>query len=109
QAAGALSAEAARIADAAVGRYNGSLQIARLPYQLIVAVTFVVFPLVSQAEFAADRTRMRDYIEKSLRLSLFVVTAAATAIAARPDALLAILFPKNAAGVNEYVQAAPAL
>lgn len=108
-AAGAAAEAAARAADAAVGRYNAALQIARLPYQAILAVTFVIFPLVSQAEFKADQAKTREYITKSLRLSLLVVTALATAVAARPEALLALLFPKNASGVNEFLQGAPAL
>jgi len=107
--AGRAPGEAAAIANRAVGAYNAALQIARLPYQAILAVTFVLFPLVSQATFSDDAGRTRGYVAKAMRLSLLVVVAAAVAVAARPDALLAFLFPKNDRGVNEYLAGAAAL
>ena len=107
--AGATPVAATVLANKAAGTYNAALQLARLPYQAILAVTFVLFPLVSQSAFASDSARTRSYIEKSIRLSLIVVTACAVAVAARPDSLLAIIFPKNDQGVNEYLKGAAAL
>src|SRR5262249_28547136 len=43
--------EAAVLADKQVAHYRVVQNLARLPYQLMIAVTFVVFPLVSRATF----------------------------------------------------------
>src|SRR5262249_8400089 len=40
------------VSDVDVGYYTKVQQVARLPYQAIIAVTFVVFPLLSQSTFA---------------------------------------------------------
>jgi O-antigen/teichoic acid export membrane protein len=102
QAAAAGQAEPAAVASQAAGLYGMAQAIARLPYQLILSVTFVIFPLVSQATFAADLERTRGYIDKAMRLSLIIVLALAVSIAARPEALLYL-------AKREYLAAAPSL
>jgi stage V sporulation protein B len=97
----AHAAEEAAARQTAV--YTAAQQVARIPYQAILSVTFVVFPLVSQATFASDAARTRGYVEKSIRLSLLVVLALAAGVAARPEGLLS-LFPKQ-----EYLPGALAL
>jgi O-antigen/teichoic acid export membrane protein len=109
EAAGSAAAAATATASRAIGAYNGALQIARLPFQATVAVTMVVFPLVSQATHAGDAERTREYIRKAVRLSLLVVVTAAVGAAARPDSILSFVFPKNAAGVNDFLAGAAAL
>ena len=107
--AGAAADVATTTASKALGAYNAGLSIARLPYQLTIAVTFVIFPLISQSIFAADLERTRETIRKAVRLSLVVVVAAVAAVAARPDRIFLLIFPSNAQGVNEYLPGAAAL
>ncbi len=90
-------------AKAAVGLYTAAQNIARLPYQMILSVTFILFPLISQATLAADAERTRTYIRNSIRGSLLLVTMLATTVAAHPDAILSF-FPRR-----EYLPAGSAL
>ncbi|HEX2569087.1 MAG TPA: oligosaccharide flippase family protein [Polyangia bacterium] len=93
----------ATLASEQIGLYTAAQNVARIPYQAILSVTFVIFPLVSQATFTNDVERTRSYIQKSIRLPLLVVLAMAVAVAARPSAVLAF-FPRG-----EYLSAGSAL
>lgn len=79
--------------DFEAGLYNSVQTIARLPYQLILAVTFVIFPMMSRATFEADALRARRYVLVTMRYSLVVVGLMAAPLAARPAAVMRLLFP----------------
>lgn len=96
-------AEVKRSVDALVGVYGAAQTAARLPYQLILAVAFIVFPLLSAPALQADRARTRQYITATLRYSLVASLAMVVALAVRPHATLRLLYPA------EYVTGAPAL
>jgi stage V sporulation protein B len=85
-------ADAAKEADGQVGLYGAVQQLARLPYQLMIAVTFVIFPLVSQATFENDKAKARSYIAMTLRLSLIFAGAMGAVLAAHPEPILDIPF-----------------
>jgi O-antigen/teichoic acid export membrane protein len=93
-------------ADALAGAYEAVRNLALLPYQALLVVTFVIFPLVSRATFADDRQATAAYIRQTLRYALILGAALAIALSARPGALLALLYPK-AYGVG--AQALPIL
>jgi O-antigen/teichoic acid export membrane protein len=80
-------------ADALAGAYEAVRNLALLPYQALLVVTFVIFPLVSRATFAADREATSAYIRQTLRYALLLGAALAVVLSARPAALLAILYP----------------
>jgi stage V sporulation protein B len=86
-------ATAAHEADGQVGLYGAAQKLARLPYQLMIAVTFVVFPLVSQATFDNDRAKAASYVRTTMRLSLVFAGALGAALAAHPEPLIRILYP----------------
>ena len=75
------------------GQYAALRTLALLPYQALLVVTFVIFPLVSRATFTADREATRAYVRQTLRYALLLATAMGVALAARPTALIGILFP----------------
>ena len=91
--AGVASAEIKRTVDAVVGVYGAAQTVARLPYQLIVAVTFIVFPLLSAPAVQADRARTQRYISATLRYSLIAMLGLVAALGVRPQATLRLLFP----------------
>jgi O-antigen/teichoic acid export membrane protein len=76
----------------AAGQYLALRNLALLPYQALIVITFVIFPLVSQATFAEDRAATRAYVTQTMRLALIVASAMGLALAARPGALLAIAY-----------------
>jgi stage V sporulation protein B len=93
----------ALVGDTQAGLYNAVQTIARLPYQLILAVTFVIFPMMSRAALDGDGERSKRYVVTTMRYSLVVVGMMSVALASRPAAVIRLLFPA------EYAQVAPAL
>src|SRR5215831_9879220 len=77
------------------GHYQGLRTLALLPYQALLVITFVIFPLVSRATFAADREATRLYVTQTLRYALILAVAMGLVIAARPAVLLGIFYPAD--------------
>lgn len=80
------------LADVLVGYYASGQLLARLPYQLILAGTFVVFPLVSRSVFEGDIVATRRYVRTTLRYSLLFAAVLAAPMIANPEGILRILF-----------------
>lgn len=74
------------------GLYRATKNIALVPYQAVVAITFVVFPLISRATFVADRRATERYIAGTLRAALLLVALVGALIAAGGEPLLVLLF-----------------
>ncbi len=88
-------------ANEQAGFYGAVQNIARIPYQLILAVTFIIFPLVAKSTFDADIERTRGYVRTTMRYSLVVAALIAAALAARPDATLKLFYkPEYVAGAR---------
>ena len=77
------------------GHYDGLRTLALLPYQALLVITFVVFPLVSRSTFTNDREATRTYVSQTLRYALILVVAMGLCLAARPGTLLAIVYPRD--------------
>jgi stage V sporulation protein B len=80
------------LADVQNAYYAAVQNLARLPYQAIIAATFVVFPLVSRSTFTEDRETTRRYVEVTTRYSLIFAMAIAVAMAAQPSSFLALVY-----------------
>jgi O-antigen/teichoic acid export membrane protein len=98
------AAAAAHQADGQVGYYRAVQNLARLPYQLMIAVTFVIFPLVSRSTFTQDHAQTRSYIRTTLRYSLIFAGAMGAVLAANPTPILDIPYAPDFA-----VEGGPAL
>lgn len=93
QAAGALEADAADTASRFAGLYRAAQTFAFVPYQLILSVTFVVFPLVSHAVTAGDAAATRDYVRGALRFSLLVLLAIAAPVSGASAGVMRLAYP----------------
>ena len=82
--------------DSLMGNYGMAVAMSRLPWQGTIAVTFVIFPLMSEAVFAEDKVKTRLYIRQTLRYSMMVIGVAATVLVAQPEAPFRLL-PKGMA------------
>ncbi len=100
---GATGEAAARAASALAGHYGTAQSLAFIPYQAILAVAFVIFPLVSRSTFDDDLAATQAYIRQTLRLSLVFSAAVATVFIANPQAVIVVPYPAT------YVAGAPAL
>ena len=81
-------AEITKLADVQVAYYSAVQNLARLSYQVVLAATFVVFPIVSRSTFTADREITRRYIGITLRYTLVAAAAIAVVMAANPADVL---------------------
>jgi stage V sporulation protein B len=95
---GQTAAQAAIEANRQVGWYGNVQLIARLPWQLMLAVTFVVFPLMSGATLADDRERARTYVRTTMRYSLVLAGLMGVALAGGGGPLLRIISPEHPGG-----------
>lgn len=101
---GVGAVEAAQLASTQVGFYRAAQTFAFVPYQLILALTFVVFPLVSKATTLGDEEAARSAVRGAMRFSFLVLLALAAPIAGAARGALRIAYPA------EYVvPGAPAL
>jgi stage V sporulation protein B len=80
------------LADVQNAYYAAVQNLARLPYQAIIAATFVVFPLVSRSTFTEDRETTRRYVEVTTRYSLIFAMAIAVTMAAEPEGILGLVY-----------------
>ena len=85
-------ANASVLADVQVGYYAAVQNLARLPYQAIIAATFVVFPLVSRSTFTDDQETTKRYIAVTMRYSLMFAMAIAVVMAANPHEVLGLIY-----------------
>jgi stage V sporulation protein B len=83
------------LADVQNGYYAAVQNLARLPYQAIIAATFVVFPLVSRSTFTEDRETTRRYVEVTTRYSLIFAMAIAVVMAANPTDVLGLVYAED--------------
>ncbi|MFL6213478.1 MAG: lipopolysaccharide biosynthesis protein [Blastocatellia bacterium] len=91
----ALSSPDAAIASANAGFYGAAINLANITYQVIISVTFVVFPLVSQAAFADDHRRTQTYIANTVRYTLMIMALLATLFSANAASVLRIVYPDS--------------
>jgi O-antigen/teichoic acid export membrane protein len=85
------------------GFYGAVLNIARIPYQGVIAVTFVIFPLISESTFEEDLDRTKTYIRDTMRYCLILIVSVGSLLALNADAIIGGLYSA------EYQAAAPAL
>lgn len=62
-----------KIADELLGVYQGVQVYAFLPFQVLMSITFILFPMLARAQADGDATAVRDYTRAGVRLS-FVFT-----------------------------------
>ena len=76
------------------GLYGAVLNIARIPYQGVIAVTFIIFPLISEATFQQDQERTQEYIHSTLRYCIIMIAVGAFLLAFNADAIVGGLLPE---------------
>jgi O-antigen/teichoic acid export membrane protein len=89
-----LSAESASAASKALtGQYGAAQGLAFIPYQAILSIAFVAFPMISKVTFENDVQKTREYVRKTLRFSAIIIIGLSSVFAALPAQALALIFP----------------
>jgi stage V sporulation protein B len=95
---------ASAMAKEVTADYFAAQVIARIPYQLTLSVTFVIFPLVSRATFEGDRASTQQYIRVTLRYSLIVLAAMVSVLASAAPEVVVIPYPNSYQTAGEALQ-----
>jgi stage V sporulation protein B len=85
-------AEATAQASALVGYYRAAQNFALVPYQVILSVTFVVFPLVSRAVAENDVAAAKVHIQGALRFSVIVLFMLACPLSGSAEGLIRLAY-----------------
>ncbi len=80
------------ISDKFAGLYGAVLNVARIPYQGVIAVTFVIFPMISASTFSEDHEATQRYIVSTLRYCLLLITSVAFLLILNADSIIAGLY-----------------
>ncbi|MBN2192864.1 MAG: lipopolysaccharide biosynthesis protein [Polyangiaceae bacterium] len=84
-------------ADPLIGAYRATQLFSFLPYQLLLAITFVLFPLLAAAHRARDRDAVRDYVRAGMRLALVIAGVMVSVSSGLARELLTSVFGQDAA------------
>ncbi|HVY26508.1 MAG TPA: lipid II flippase MurJ [Polyangiaceae bacterium] len=99
QAASAAGAPLSR-ADALVGAYRATQLFSFLPYQILIAITFILFPMLARAAQDQDKEAIALYVRTGLRLSLVIAGAMVSVTLGLAPRLLELLFGSEAAALG---------
>jgi stage V sporulation protein B len=91
-ASGLTGDAAAKTADEWVAVYRACQLFAFLPYQLLLSVTQILFPMVARAKAQGDEDAVRRYVERGARLSAIACGMMVAVVAGAPATLLSFAF-----------------
>ncbi|MBI3949641.1 MAG: oligosaccharide flippase family protein [Acidobacteria bacterium] len=103
----ALSSPDPKVASHMAGYYNAVMTIANITFQSIIALTFVVFPLISESTFKADREATKRYISQTLRFSLMIMVMLATLFSSNAAGLLGLIYKQEYLAGTSALMIAP--
>jgi stage V sporulation protein B len=92
--AAGLSPEAA---DPLVGAYRATQLFSFLPYQLLIAVTFILFPMLATAYRDRDHAAVTRYVASGVRLALIAMGLMVSVTSGLSEPLMRLVFPAEAA------------
>jgi len=93
QEGGMLAAAAAETASRMAGFYRAAQTFAFVPYQVILSVALVLFPMVSRAVSIGDEEATRRYIAGAMRFSLLVLLAIAAPVSGAAAGVMRLAYP----------------
>jgi stage V sporulation protein B len=84
-------------ADSLVASYRATQLFSFLPYQLLLSITFILFPLLAQAHREGKRQDVGLFIRSGIRIALIVAGAIISVTGGIPGALLRMVFSREIA------------
>ena len=93
---GAMAGQAAvDLANQTVGYYRAAQTFAFVPYQLIISMTFIVFPMISKATSVGDREATKSTIQHAMRLSLLLLLLVAAPTSGAAEGVMRLAYPAD--------------
>lgn len=102
-ASGASEASASAVANTHAGFYHAAQTFAFVPYQLMLAMTAIVFPIIARATSTGNENEVRETIRSAMRVSLLALLSVTAPLAGAADGVMLLAYP------DEYLAGAPAL
>ena len=96
----AISASDRAVAAVNAGYYGAAVNVANITFQIIVSITFVIFPLVSEATFKKEAETTRVYVANTLRAVLIIMVPVATLLSANARSILTLVYPADYQGAS---------
>lgn len=84
-------------ADEWVGVYRACQLFAFLPFQLVLSITQILFPMVARAKAAGDLDAVRTYVGRGARLAALTCGLFVVVVAAMPESVLRFAYGANVA------------
>jgi stage V sporulation protein B len=98
--AAVATGQAASDADTLAGAYRNAQLFCFLPYQLLLSVTFVLFPLLATARRDGDHEAVARYVQIGVRLALVLAGAMVSVTAGLSEELLRLVFGSDSANLG---------
>lgn len=87
-------------ADGLIGAYRAAQLFCFLPYQLLMSVAFILFPMVAQAAAARDRDAVRRYVQSGMRLGAMVTGLLVSVVSGLSYGLIDLVYGAEAAALG---------
>jgi stage V sporulation protein B len=84
-------------ADPLVGSYRATQLFCFLPYQLLLSITFVLFPLLAKAHRDGNSADVKTFVMTGIRLAVIIAGLLVSVISGLSGPLLRLVFPKDVA------------
>ena len=78
--------------DESVGYYGAAVNLARVPYLLMTAISVSIFPAISKAVFDGRNSDAKDLIQNLLRLQMLLLLPAVVAVGLTGEEIVALLY-----------------
>ncbi|HZF51828.1 MAG TPA: lipopolysaccharide biosynthesis protein [Polyangiaceae bacterium] len=84
-----------KTADELIAVYRGAQLFAFLPYQILMSITFILFPMLARARVENDAAAIRSYTRTGIRLGLLITGLMCGAVSALAPHVLHLAFPEK--------------
>ncbi len=95
RAAGTTTEAGIKLADTLRGVYSGAQLFAFLPYQMLMSITFILFPMLARASAENDRAAVKGYTLTGVRLAFVLTGLMCGAVSATAPHVLHLSFPEE--------------
>ena len=87
-------------ADPIVGAYRATQLYSFLPYQLLISVTFVLFPMLATAHKDGDRAAVARFVATGVRVALLLAGLMVSATSGLSGPLIRLVYSADAAALG---------